>query len=109
MPVAVAAGAVSSGNPINPVDHDSGNAAYSEPVPVTLETSGNTLTWYLGNNSDVSDANSYRRVGIPPNAQGSFQLVVTIDGDVADGTLLENNAAIRTDRYQEGDPAEESL
>ncbi len=97
----------SNGNGISPVDHDSGNAAYSDPVPVTFDQG--TMTWYLGNNSDVSDPLFYRRVGLPPGAEGSFQLIVTINSDVADGTTLENNAAIITDRYQDGDPAEEFL
>ena len=99
----------SSGNPIAPVDHDNGNAAYSEPVPVELAINGNALTWYLGNNSSSADPFFYRRVGIPSGATGSFQIIVTIDGDVADGAVLENNATVITDRNDNSDPAEEYL
>ena len=99
----------SAGNPIAPLDHDNGNAAYGDPVPVTVEINGNTLTWYLGNDSALTDPFYYRRVGIPSGATGSFQVIVTINDDVADGTVLENNATVLTDRYQDSDPEEDYL
>lgn len=98
-----------TGNPVAPLDHDNGSAPYSNPVAVTADHSGQYLTWYLGNNSGISDPLSYRRVGIPSGTRGSFQIIATINTDVADGTVLTNSSTIITDRYQESDPAEEYL
>ena len=63
-------------------------------VPVTRVRNGRTVTWYLGSLDPASPVH-YRKVGLPPDAAGSFDVYTRVSPTVSrDGTVVENAARI---------------
>jgi uncharacterized repeat protein (TIGR01451 family) len=62
-------------------------------IPVSRQLSGGTITWFLGSDSSA-DPLYYQNLRIPPGCRGSFQLYVTVAGDVPDNTEVCNHATV---------------
>lgn len=97
-----------NGNTIYPVD-TSGTAITSDITVERIDDGQNSI-WYLGlGPGNEADSLHYRKVGIPAGAIMSFDIFVTISGDVADQTTITNPAQVIVDRQNDLDPAEKYL
>ena len=88
---------------------DTGGADVTFSVPVTREIAGNQVTWYLGTTNNPADLDYYRNVGIPPGASGSFDVFVSAKIDLSEGSVIDNDVEVISDRRNDGEPAEEFL